>query len=249
MAIKWQERPEMTLDEEISAINDLSSKVRMIPESEQFGTPACRAFIIGQTGEFIDHRAQGRHPLTLEWAHKISKMMGRRRWEEDNAIDAHPNVIIELFKKVSDPSVYNIVHDRLWDFGVVFARSYDQRGNMHYPQSTTVYIDDTSVLRDIATVMGAVVLEKLNYRAWVKFSPTGSKSDVKLIEDSTRFIAEEADKVFGNRFTVNPVIQITPHDEHSGRSWTFKNELYAYKVRDSAYTSISTYRMADLSGI
>lgn len=98
MPIKWKERPPMSLDEEISAINDLSTRVRMTSESEQFGTPACRAFIIGQTGEFIDRRAQGRHPLTLEWAHKLSKMMGRRRWNEaDNAIDAHPNTVIELF--------------------------------------------------------------------------------------------------------------------------------------------------------
>ncbi len=246
MAVKWTERPEMTLDKEIAAINDLSQKVRMIPESEHFGTPTCRAFIIGQTGEFIDRRTQGRHPLTLEWAHKLSKMMGRRRWDEDQAIDQHPNVIIELFKKVSDPSIYNNVHDQLWDFGVVFARSYDMQGNMHYPQTTTVYVDDTSVLRDIATVMGAVVLEKLTYRAWVKFSPTGSKSDGKLIEDSTRFIAEESAKVFGNRFVVNPVVEITPFDAQNNRSWTFKNELYANKSKDTAYASISVFRMSDL---
>lgn len=247
MAIKWQERPEMTLEQEIAAINDLSTKVRMIPESEHYGTPACRAFIIGQTGEFIDRRSQGRHPLTLEWAHKLSKMMGRRRWDEDQAVDTHPNVIVELFKKVSDPTLYNSVHDRLWDFGVVFARSYDMRGNMHYPQTTTVYVDDTSVLRDIVTVMGAVVLDKLSYRAWVKFSPTGAYSDGKLIEDSSRFIAKESANVFGNRFTINPVVQITQVDEASGRSWTFKNELYAYKVRDTAYTSVSVFRASDLA--
>ena len=246
MAVKWIARPQMTLEQEIAAINDLSNQVRMIPESEHFGTPTCRAFIIGQTGEFIDRRSQGRHPLTLEWAHKLSKMMGRRRWNEDNAVDQHPNVIIELFKKVSDPSVYNIVHDRLWDFGVVFARSYDVRGNMHYPQTTTVYVDDTSVLRDIATVIGATVLEKLSYRAWVKFSPTGSLTDSKLIEDSARYISSEASKVFGNRFVVNPLVEITPYDLQNNRSWTFRNELYAYKNKDTAYTSISVYRMSDL---
>lgn len=246
MAVKWIARPQMTLEQEIAAINDLSNQVRMIPESEHFGTPTCRAFIIGQTGEFIDRRSQGRHPLTLEWAHKLSKMMGRRRWNEDNAVDQHPNVIIELFKKVSDPSVYNTVHDRLWDFGVVFARSYDVRGNMHYPQTTTVYVDDTSVLRDIATVIGATVLEKLSYRAWVKFSPTGSLTDSKLIEDSARYISSEASKVFGNRFVVNPLVEITPYDLQNNRSWTFRNELYAYKNKDTAYTSISVYRMSDL---
>ncbi len=249
MAVKWKPRNEMTLDQEIAAINDLSTRVRMIPESEVFGTPQCRAFIIGQTGEFIDRRVQGRHPLTLEWAHKISKMMGRRRWNEDYAIDEHPNVIIELFKKVSDPSIYNSVHDRLWDFGVVFARSYDMTGNMHYPQTSTVYIDDTSVLRDIATVMGAVTLEKITYKAWVKFSPTGSMTDNKLIEDSNRFIAEEADKVFGNRFVVNPVVELTPYDLANNRSWTFKNEIYAYKNKDTAYTSVSVFRMSDLGGV
>lgn len=248
MPIKWKERPAMSLDEEISAINDLSTRVRMTSESEQFGTPACRAFIIGQTGEFIDRRSQGRHPLTLEWAHKLSKMMGRRRWNEDNAIDEFPNTVIELFKKVSDPSLYNVVHDQLWDFGVVFARSFDMRGNMHYPQTTTVYIDDTAVLRDIATVMGAVVLEKLTYRAWVKFSPTGSMSDEKLIEDSSRYISNAAADVFGARFVVDPGVSLTPYDIANNRSWTFKNQLWANKSKDTAYTSITVYRASDLAG-
>lgn len=246
MATKWVEVPPMAIEDEIAAIGDLSAKVRMIPESEQFGTPACRIVIVGQTGEFIDRRAQGRHPLTLEWAHKLSKMMNSRRWNEDNAVDKNPNVIVELFKKVSDPFLYNITHDRLWDFGVVFARSYGTRGEMHYPQTSTVYIDDTSVLRDIPTVMAAVALEKLTYRAWVKFSPTGSKTDTKLIEDSTRFIADEATAIFGNRFVVNPVVEITPYDALNNRSWTFKNELYANKSRDTAYASISVYRASDL---
>lgn len=246
MAIKWQERPAMSLEDEIAAIGDLAAAVRMIPESEQFGTPACRIVIVGQTGEFIDRRAQGRHPLTLEWAHKLSKMMGTLRWKEDNAVDKNPNVIVELFKKVSDPFIYNTTHDRLWDFGVVFARSYGTRGEMHYPQTSTVYIDDTSVLRDIPTMMAGVALEKMTYRAWVKFSPTGSKSDTKLIEDSARFISDEANKVFGNRFVVNPLIQITPFDMLNNRSWTFVNELYANKSKDTCYSSISVYRASDL---
>ena len=129
---------------------------------------------------------------------------------------------------------------------MVFARSYDVRGNMHYPQTTTVYVDDTSVLRDIATVIGATVLEKLSYRAWVKFSPTGSLTDSKLIEDSARYISSEASKVFGNRFVVNPLVEITPYDLQNNRSWTFRNELYAHKNKDTAYTSISVYRMSDL---
>jgi hypothetical protein len=86
---------------------------------------------------------------------------------------------------------------------------------------------------------------KITYRAWVKFSPTGSKSDNKLIEDSARYIADEAAKVFGNRFVVNPVVEITPFDMQNNRSWTFKNELYANKSKDTAYTSISVYRMSD----
>ena len=247
MATKWVERPAMSIDDEIAAISDLSSKVRMIPESERFGTPACRMIIVGQTGEFIDRRIQGRHPLTLEWAHKLSKMMGRHRWNEDNAVDKNPNVIIELFKKISDPFLYNIKHDQLWDFGVVFARSYGMRGEMHYPQTTTVYIDDTSVLRDIPTVMAAVALEKMAYKAWVKFSPTGSKTDIKLIEDSSRFISEEANAVFGNRFQINPIVTLTPYDLMNNRSWTFVNELFANKSKDVCYSSISVYRASDLS--
>lgn len=246
MALVWKESSDMGIDSEIERIADLASKLRVIPESQTYGTAHCRSFIIAQTGEYVDRSLPGRHPLTIEWAHKITQMTAGSRWDEEKAFDKHPNVIVELFKRVSDPWVYPFTHDKLWDYGVVLARSYDNRGRMHYPQTSTVYPDDDSVLRDIATVLGCVVLEKLSYKAWVKFSPTSWLSDEQLLQDSARFIAEESKRILGDRFVITPGVFLTPQDIESGRSWTFKHRLYATKSRDTVYTDVKTYRMSDL---
>jgi hypothetical protein len=248
MSLKWIAADELDTNAEIASIVDLCTKVRNISESEAFSTPACRAFIIGQTGKFADRRAMGRHPLTLEWAHKLSKMLNTTPWNEDYAVDNSANTIVELFRDVSDPYLDMEVHDNLWGYGVVFARSYDTKNRVHYPETTSVYRDDTSVLRDLPTVIGATLLDKLAYRAWVKFSPTSAKTDAKLIEDSVKFMQAQALAYFGNkRFTYVCDVKLTPVDVASGRSWTFVNNLYAQKSRDTAYTSVSVYRMSDLA--
>lgn len=246
MALKWVPVSEQSFEDELNAIKELALKLRETADNTYFGTRKARAVIVGQTGEFIDRRSPGRYPMTLEWLHKNANMMGQFRWNEDRAIDEHPNTIVELFKKVSDPSLYHSTHDTLWDFGVVFARSYDNIGNVHYPQTSTVFEDDTSVMRDVPTVIGATVLDKISYRAWVKFSPTSGLTDEKLIEECRKFINEEAGKIFSNRFVIIPEVIISPYDELTGRSWTIKTHLYAKKSRDTVYTSVNVYRQSDL---
>lgn len=246
MALKWIPNETMTLEQELDAIKQLSIHLRSTADNTHFGTKKARSFIIGQSGEFIDRRATNRHPMTLEWVHKCSKMMGQYRWDEDKAIDKNPNTIVELFKKVSDPSLYESTNNYLWDYGVVFARSYDILGNVHYPQTTTVFEDDSSVLRDIPTVIASTILDKISYRAWVKYSPTSKMTDEQLIEKTKEFILEEAYKIFSNRFVIVPEVFLSPLDELSGRSWTIRTHIYANKNKDTAYTSVNVYRMSDL---
>lgn len=240
--LNWVENPQMSLDDEISRISALTAQLRSIPESEVFGTPACRAVVVGQTGEFNDGRLRGRHSMVFEIAHKLSAMMGKPKWDELKAIDVNPNNRVELMKKVSDPWVYNRSNDTLWKQGVVFARSADIRNNTEYPATCTIYVDDTSVLRDIPTVMAAIAIEKIHHRAWAKFSPTSGLSDIRLLELCDRFVSEEAMKVFGERYVVRPNAKLTSFDQQNGRSWTLATDLYANKSKDIAYTKVTVVR-------
>lgn len=248
MAAVWSVIPPPSEEEEFALINSLVTNARLHPESDLHGTTACRIFVVGQHGEFVDGRESGRHPLVFQIAQMIAKYMGTsdRVWNINNAFDVGNNRMVTMFRNISSPWINDATANGLWDNGVVYAQAYDT-SQFFYPEFPTVYADDTSVLRSLINVFAAVECIKVEYGTWRQFSPTSRLTNDQLKDNIAKFTAEKTNATFSNRFVVKPEVNFTPYDIQTGRSWTLNMHLYCNPNRDTVYTSVVAHRMSDLA--
>lgn len=248
MAIQWQFIPPPDLETEVAGIISLSMKFQLIPESTAHGTPGCRAFIVGQHGEFMNRQMTGRVPLIYEIADMVSKGMGSEngRWKLGRVLDVPPNNRLSLLTNVSDPWLPDSQNDTLWNFGVCYAKSDGLHGYF-YPSFPTIYADKTSVLSDLVSVMAMVVQTQLAVKAWAKFVPTGRLTDLELKTDAEEYIKGESLRIYGERFVVTPTVFFSPNDLETGRSFSIEQNVFCNNSRHTANYTVVARRMSELT--
>lgn len=244
----WKWLPQNSISEEVSYATLISARASLYPESETYATTVCRVAIVMQSGKLNNSTFTGLMPMTYDLAIKTARYMGALdgRWVNTARFDEYPNNVVDTFKyeTVNNTHLTPEVRQALHDMGVISVR-YAKRGELFYPNLSTVYTDKTSILSSFITVQACSYMEKVAFWNWTRH--TGSqRPPEKLIELLNEDIREQARDRFDNRYTIVPNAQLTPADNQLGYSYTVPIDLFG-EVPDYVGTyTINARRASDL---
>lgn len=197
----------------------LNTVISLTPESDLYGTEACRAIIVTQSGRLRGSNYKGRLPLTVDIAKKVGRYMGGLDgvWKQMYAFDQSPNNQITDFYDIDKRWQTTEQYEKMYDVGVVWAQSYNTR-MMFYPMFQTVYKDSTSVLNSLPTIIACCQINKFMFRAHTNITG-GQYTEAQVIERNNRYITQQAEGKFHNRYEITPETYITGHDRVLGYAY------------------------------
>lgn len=225
----------------------LSEAAAVYPESEIYGTPVCRAIIVGRTGELLNTTYQGQLPFSIDVIDKVSKYMGAGdgKWKSTFSFSSWPSNVVTLFADANitwrTPSAY----DKDWENGLIWVQYFDTL-TLYYPAFQTVYKDDTSVLNSFFTMAGCVELTKICTRVVRELQGDDKLTDLQFMQKSNQRITALCEGKFDERFIIRPETFKTASDTAYGFSWTVKAHLYANNMRTVGQLTVVVHRREEL---
>jgi hypothetical protein len=236
----------LTAAQDSSVALALLTHAQLYPESDTYGTPTVRAVIVGRSGTLINSQYTDRLPLSIELANKASKYMGSGDgiWKSTYNFDMAPNNKVELFHNLNVTFTSVTVRNKDWANGMIWIQSFGRNSNF-FPAFKTVYDDDTSVLTSFFTMMGAVELTKIGFRAQRQYSGESKLTNEQLIEGVEGFITDSATGRFDGRFIIEPSVTITSADAARGYSWTTVINMYANNMKTIQTLTLAARRTSD----
>lgn len=236
-------------EEESSMAIALRAAARMYPESEVFGTPVCRAVVVGHSGHLLNSQYKGLVPLTIELADKSSRFMGAGNgiWARDRGFDTAPYNQITMFKDVNCAYKPQNVYDKDWDAGLVWVQNFDRR-SLFFPAVQTVYDDATSVLNSAINAFIVTEVEKVSERVWRRLTGTSKLTREQFVERSNNLISDLTEGRFDDRVIVVPNTYFTDFDEALGYSWSCDITLYMNNMMTVGTFTIIADRRSNFAG-
>jgi hypothetical protein len=246
LAIEWEYMPANSISEDSAMALALRTAAANYPESDTYGTAACRAFIVGHAGKLLNSSYKGMLPLTIDLAEKFARYMGAGdgRWTTGQSFDENPGNTVTSFKDVNNiwktPAAYNAD----WANGLIWVQNFDTRSQF-YPGLQTVYPDDNSVLNSLMVVLAATELEKVSQRVWREMTGNSRWTVEQFIEESNKRIVEKTQGRFDGRFIIQPETFFTAADAARGYSWSVNIHLYANTMKTVGTFTIVARRTED----
>lgn len=236
-----------TPSEESSIAISLRTAARMYPESEVFGTPVCRAIVIGHSGYLINSKWTKLTPLTIEFAAKSARYMGAGNgiWKSAQSFSISPANQVTMFRNVNASFKKVEVRSQDWENGLVWVQNYDRR-SLFFPAFQTVYDDDSSILNSFFNMAVAVELEKIADRAWRDLVGIDGLTPGQFKARSNRLISEAAAGRFDGRVTIEVETYLTAADTQRGYSWSCRITMYGNNMMTVGTFTIVARRIEDL---
>ena len=160
-----------TIAEHYSRQTFITNRLRLIPESEKYGTPACRASIAMWNCAKINEESGEEFSHVLDIAYAFALLGGNAQGQliKSNSPDHADN---RLLRTMFNPTV-DLENDPLaaanFDNGAITLRPYNQE-QLYRPALPTVYPHSDSVLKDLTTNFTAVNVEKIIADTWTLVS-------------------------------------------------------------------------------
>lgn len=234
--------------EETSLALAIASALRILPESELYGTPAYRAAVVGQCGILINSPYRGYLPLTIQLAIWFARYMGSGTgiWDSQNKPDVWPNNEVTDFKDVNIP--YKPANARMndWDNGLIWFQTSRNR-TLFAPAMQTIYPDDTSIMNSLINGFIASHLQKIAVEVWREMTGRTDLTPNQFLERSDAKIADKARGMFDGRAIITPVTRFTGQDANNGYSWTTTIRMQAPNMKTVNFITIESDRLNDLT--
>lgn len=220
--------PINTAAQDIAVATELQSLAALAPESELYGTPACRAMIMGQAAKLLSKLWDRPLPLTLEMAKKVGDYMGAAngKWKNGKNFTESPLNKVELFGKLNYQWLPLTARTQAWKSGMINAQSAGRKGTF-FAALRTIYPDDTSVLNQWSMVAACCYAELVSIRAWALLTGITGLTQKQFISRSNKIITDMLDQAFDGQFTVIVNTYFTSQDTNNNNSWTCKINFYA----------------------
>lgn len=161
----------MSVDQKYSLATSLTTKLRLNPESELYGTGALRAGVNLWCARYIDDASNDRYSLNLDLIYQYAKHGGNtsNMLYPSRTPSSGENRVIQL---MHDPDI-TMEEDELAasDFanGCITVAPYDSR-RYYRPALVGVYKNPDSVLKDLDNAFTAVCIEKVCQDQWLLVS-------------------------------------------------------------------------------
>ena len=236
----------MAASEENATAIALRTRAQLFPESDYFGTPVCRAMIMGRSGVLRSRQYKKRVPATFEIAAKSARYMGagNGRWKNGFNFDGAPGSIVENMADINVVYTPAAARNRDWDAGLNWIIRYD-RSSLCIPSLQTVYTNDTSVLNSYLTALAICEINKVTDRAWRHFSGVSYLTNAQLAERVDAFIMDRLLGRFDGRFVFESATTFTQADIERGYSWTTAVKIWAANMKTVMTTYVQAYRLDD----
>lgn len=241
---QWVDDNDIASETSIAGV--LRTHASLYPESEVYGTPVCRAIIVGQSGRLINSSYTRRLPLTIEYGNKVSRFMGAADgfWNPARAYDQKGQNIIEIMRDVNLTWREENVANQQWANGLVYAEDYDMR-RMFFPAIRTVYNNETSVLNSSITMWAIITIEREAHNSWRDLVGNAKFSPAKFLQESDRILTERLAKRFDDRFIIEVETYYTESDTVRGYSWSCNIHIYAPNMKTVGQYTVVAHRIED----
>lgn len=209
-----------------SIAQSLRNAARLYPESEIYGTGACRVSVHPHAGIRLGSKYRGvngrKHlPFIHGFAKKAARYMGagNRIWNRAAAFDESPNNQIEGYRDHNVKFLPYSARRADWAAGMISAQSFDMR-SMYYPGIQTVYDDDTSVLNSYFNARIITDLEKVAQRAYRRLAGiSGRLTKAQFAARSDEMIMADVEGCYDGRAQISCQTYYTKADQDRGYSW------------------------------
>ena len=236
-------QPRADIAGEESAKIALNAMVAAAPESIEFGTPAARAVIMGQTGILRNSSYKPAVPGIYALADLFSKYMGAKEANCNPAFrfGRGKDTVIETLSDISIPYKAPEVYASDWDVGLVGIRSYDYY-RYFIPAVCSAYPNDRSVLNNCIFTFLMTYIFRVSDRVWADFSGESRLTREELARDVENELTRRlAGKLDGNA-TIVPKAYFTAEDISNGYSITVDINAYGGVMNTQFNTSIRVFR-------
>lgn len=235
-----------TVEQESSMAIALRAAARLYPESEIFGTPCCRAVVIGHSGKLLNSQWKDLTAMTVQVAEMVSSFMGAGDgiWATDRGFDTSPYNRVTMFKDVNATYKPDNVYDQDWDNGLVWVQNYD-RNSLFFPAMQTVYDDNSSVLNSFINMAILIEVNKVCRRVWRQLTGGSKLTREQFIERSDELILAELDGRFDDRVIFVPRTYFTDFDKDLGYAWSTDVDTYLNNMMSVGTYTVKARRRAD----
>lgn len=206
-------------DSSIGAL--LRNQLQLIPESEFYGTGACRAVIMKHAGTYLNSDYDGILPFTVDWAVKLAAYMGGATGKMKTGFATDSEEARKVTSFIDHNAVFrNVVpRNKDWQNGITSAEPWDHNQSVFIPAVQTVYHDNTSVLNSFYPMAICCHLTRIGELAWRTFVGDSRKTALQYTNDVDKFIEEQTKDCYDSRADITPRSTYTAADARRGYSW------------------------------
>lgn len=235
----------MTLEEDYDMATYLAVKAAVFPESEYYGTKACRGTITIGSGMAKTSSYTRRLPQTYEIANKVSGYMGAANgeWKKGGDFSTGEKNIVESMTDIYPVEIPNNMKEMLWDAQVNWSQSMNRR-TFFYPAIQTIYPYDDSILNSFFNMAIICNLQTVADKVWRL--NTGNYRDPKAVfkkkvEDD--FKKDAYPEKYDNAVpSIVPDLVFTEEDDARGYSWTLNVSIYGNVAKTVQSVAVFAYR-------
>jgi hypothetical protein len=155
-----------TAAQDSSASAAIAAMVGNYPDSTVYGTPACRAQIVGGSGFLLpSYTWSGLIPMSIQLASAYAAYMGAANGKWNNSVppDENPGNLITMFRSTNATWKSALARSNDWTTGLVWTENFDTV-SQYFPALQSVYTNDTSILKGFLNVLIACDLIKIAHK-------------------------------------------------------------------------------------
>lgn len=223
----------------------LNSAVKLLPESEYFGTPTTRCAIIMGTG--TKDGSDQEYSLVEQVAIFITKLMGggNKKWNSVYLFDKAPYNKINDFSNIKPAEIGKETRETLWQTGLNYPQNYERKTH-YFAGLQTVYEDETSVLNSLINVLAVPYCERVANEVHREFTGTMSMSDGEFIAAIKQAATKKLNGKFDGVITTVVEAVLDERDLERGFSWHLNIKLYMNVSKTVQIYTTSVYRTSAL---
>lgn len=234
--------PKQTEQQRQAVATRILSAFRLYPESNWFGTPACRVVLMKNTGVSENTNISRVQSITTYLAGILCPFMGSPdgSWRERHAPDSEENRIIRGWKDIDVG--YQSPTSRLMDATntVTAVENFDHK-HKYIPVYRTIYNDPTSVLSDMFTMLAGCYIARVGEEAWRQFVNVRLPGS-KRAEVVAEYILKRCENKFNGRYLIVPRVG---KDERGEVIERVVVELHSTVAKTTATFNIDSHRRAE----
>lgn len=199
----------------------IRNALQLIPESEYYGTGACRAVVMKHAGTYLESDYEGILPFTIDWAVKLAVYMGDAsgKMKTGYATDNEENRVVRTFIDHNAKFRNVVPRNKDWQNGITSAEPFDHNGSVFFPGIQTIYHDNTSVLNSFYPMAICCHLNRIGELAWRMYTGDSRLTALQYADRVDRFIEAQVKDSYDSRADVTPSSYYTAADTRRGYSW------------------------------